>query len=82
LASFHFTEATTTSWPFSAAAILATSVVLACRTVMFGRAATLDASRVSAVTLWPRASASSRTRLPMLPVAPISAMSVIVEFLS
>ena len=68
------------SCPLRMADIETTSVVLPCRMVMPGRGLSLEASRVMAVTLCLRASASSTTRLPILPVDPIRAMAVIVEF--
>ena len=50
-------------------------VVLAARMVS-GRGVSLRGSRVSAVTGCLRANASSRMRLPILPLAPIGAMLV------
>ena len=68
------------SWPLRMDAIETASVVLPCRTVMPGRGFSLEPSRVMAVTLCLRDSASSRTWLPMLPVEPMRAMVVILAF--
>ena len=80
--SFHFTDTTTVSWPFRIFTRAGASVVLPARITMPARAVTLRGSRVMAVTVCLRESASSRTRLPMFPVAPIRAMLLTGWFLS
>src|SRR5262245_8689944 len=71
--SFHLTETTAMSWPLRIAAVASISAVLPCAIVIPARAASFLASRVTAVTRWPRDSASSRMRRPTLPVAPTRA---------